>query len=679
MADSVQSILQAVEQTRGERGGNPLTDTTGEDALAQAIVRGLYAQANPMVFSLKREKTGFSLEFHVTGDIKLYTKVTNEKRNGIRLTSAGTYERFAQGPSGIGHTADLFLVSGADLAEPIDYRTTTVSAGAGIHKKNWLADLEYSFTNFNNRNAALIWDNPFRIADAPATGSADLPATNGYNRGRFALGQLSLVPDSKAHDFTLSGSFDLPLNGRLSTTFGYGWITQDDPFLPYTLNSALSGDDGGPASITDPAILPKRSLDGKVKTLSNSTVVALKPAKPLKVTAKYRYYQYDNKSAEILFPGYAGFGESNWRTIKNDTNTTDAPVRNEPLSFKRQSVELSLDYHVAKPLTLILEGGWEGWDREKLRIDSTTEYSAGGGFLFKPARNTSLKASYKYSKRTVDGYKTGDQAENPEAKGLLNFDWADRVRHKADARFQYQPLDMVSLGITGQYMNDKLAKGALFGLKKVEDIAGGVDVSFTPSERLSFFLNYMREHRKSAMNMGAKDDAFDLASTTGDEAALFGNFNPANYWNTDIKETTDTVGVGATVSFIPGKLTLNTSYNLSYNKSEVTTVNPNSALAVANGFTAGAKLANAVAQPWPAVVNRQHEVKANLAYKWFANLTVGVSYLFEWYQLDDFAWDNMQPYMAGLSAENLTRFVFADATYKKHEAHVGQLYLAYKF
>jgi hypothetical protein len=35
--------------------------------------------------------------------------------------------------------------------------------------------------------------------------------------------------------------------------------------------------------------------------------------------------------------------------------------------------------------------------------------------------------------------------------------------------------------------------------------------------------------------------------------------------------------------------------------------------------------------------------------------------------------------MAGVSAENSTRFVFADATYKQYEAHVGQFYLVYKF
>jgi MtrB/PioB family decaheme-associated outer membrane protein len=688
IADNVQNSLQAVEQTRPERGGNPLVDTTGEDNAAQTIVRGLYAEADPVTFRLKREKAGFSFEYHFTDDIKAFTRVTNEKRTGARVITAGTYERFAQG-AGLGHTADLFVVSGADLAEPIDFRTTTVSLGAGIFKKSWLADFEYSFTDFNNRNAALIWDNPFRITDNTATNAAGAAAAagdNGFDRGRFARGQLSLSPDSKAHDFTVSGAVDLPRRSKFSGSVSYGWITQDSPFLPYTLNSAINNlaFAGAPGAlgidVTNPAHLPQGSLNGEVKTLVQSYSLTSRPIKPLKATLKYRYYDYKNESDEIRFPGYAGFGESYWRLFKNDvTGANDAPVVNEPLSFTRQNADLSLDYHAAKPLTLLFEAGWEGWDREKLRIDSTTEYSAGAGFLYKAANNASLKAFYKFAKRSVDGYKTGDTAANPEAVGLVNFDWADRVRHKADARFQYDPVETLSLGISGQYRKDTLAEDSRFGLKKVEDVAGALDVAYTPSERLTLFLNYAREYRKSRMNSGAKDDAFDLASTTDNEALLFGNFNPANYWNSDSKETTDTVGVGAKLQIVPGKLTLDTSYNLSYSKAEFGTSNPNSDLAIANGFAAGAKLANAVAQPWPTVVNRLHEIKANLAYKWFASLTVGVGYLFEWYKLDDFAWDNLSNYMAGVSAENSTKFVFADATYKQYEAHVGQIYMVYKF
>lgn len=681
IADNVQNSLQSVEQTRAERGGNALADTTGEDAQAQSIVRGLYAESNPVTFRLKREKSGFSFEYNVTPEVKTFAKVTNEKRTGARVITAGTYERFAQGTSGLGHTADLFTVSGADLAEPIDFRTTTLSLGVGIYKKSWLADVEYSFTNFDNRNAALIWDNPFRITDASATNAADNNVADPFNRGRFAHGQLSLVPDSKAHDFTVSGAVELPYRSKFAGSVSYGWVTQDAPFVPYTMNSAISAIPvGGPGfDVTNPANLPQGSLNGEVKTLVQSYSLTSKPVQPLKVTLKYRYYDYKNESDEILFPGYAGFGESFWRTVKNQTGGGNAPVVNEPLSYTRQNADLSIDYHAAKPLTLMLETGWEGWDREKLRIDSTTEYSVGGGFLFKSAKNASLKAAYKFAKRTVEGYKTGNTAANPEAVGLVNFDWADRIRHKADARFQYDPFESLSFGVSGQYLNDKLAEDGRFGLKKVETVAGALDVAYTPSERLSFFLNYVREFRKNRMRSGAKDDAFDLASTTDNEAVLYGNFNPANYWNADVEETTDTVGVGAAVQLVPARLTLNAGYNFSYGKADFDTSNPNAALAIANGFASGAKLANAVAQPWPAVVNRLHEVKANLAYKWFANLTVGISYLFEWYKLDDFAWDNLNAYMAGLSAENTTRFVFADAAYKQYETHVGQVYMVYKF
>ncbi len=41
LSSAVQSVLQASEQTRGERGGAPTADTTGEDAGQQAFIRDL--------------------------------------------------------------------------------------------------------------------------------------------------------------------------------------------------------------------------------------------------------------------------------------------------------------------------------------------------------------------------------------------------------------------------------------------------------------------------------------------------------------------------------------------------------------------------------------------------------------------------------------------------------------
>jgi MtrB/PioB family decaheme-associated outer membrane protein len=667
IADQIQSDLQANELLRVARGGNPLTPQP-QDAAQQGIVRDLLANTNSMAFKLKREKTGFSLDYNITEDVKSWAKVTNEKRKGARVITTGTYERYAQTVAGV-HVSDLFLVSGMELADPIDYRTTVLNVGAGVYKKNWLADIEYTFTNFDNQNASLVWDNPFRIDDLSSSNAGGATNTNNgdFNRGRFARGQLSLAPTSQSHDITVSASIELPLHSRLTGAISYGMVFQDDSFLPYTLNSAVSGTNvpgfAGPANITDPATVAATnggfaSLGGDVRTLSQSYTLTSKPIEPLTVTARYRYYDYDNQSNAITFPGYAAFGESFWRTGNNDPRATaNAGSISRPLSYTRQNAELGVDYHIIKPLTVMVEGGWEGWDRKNLRIDSTEELSVGGGFVYKPMKSANLTGHYRYAHRTVDGYKTGATAENPEAIGQVNFDWADRIRHQANVRFTINPVESVTVGLSGQYLKDDLGGGNRFGLKKSENMTGAFDVTYNPSEIVALYANYAKEYRKGVLHSAAKDNA-----VAGE------NYFAQNFWNSDIYEKVDSFGAGVTVQVIPGKLTLNSSYNLTLSKMDFVNSNPN---------LAANTLLNAIAQAWPTVRNRYQEVRTDIGYNFTKNLKVGVSYLYEWYKLDDFA--NTPAYMAGLSAENSTKFVFTGANNFSYDAHVAGAYLNYKF
>jgi MtrB/PioB family decaheme-associated outer membrane protein len=696
--DPVQQGLEAVEQTRGERGVNdPFADTSTEDAAAQDLVNGLFGNAaDPATFKVIRKKSGFEYEYSFPSELKAWLKVSNERRNGTKVISTGTYERFAQtpgftpvagntiasvgtGPGGT-HTADLFLVSGAELAEPIDYITTSVSAGTGIYRKNWLADVQYTFTDFKNEFSSLRWDNPFRISDATATTSGDAvvdETSNGFNRGRFATGQLALPPDSQSHEVNASGSVTLPMHGRVTVALGYGLITQDEAFLPYTLNSAVSGTGGAPAvDLTDPSVLPAHDLNGEVQTLSGSTVLTFKPADPLAVTAKYRYYRYDDQSSHIQFPGYVAFGESFWRTKRNDPGVNN--VRNEPFSFTKQVVDLGLDFHMTRSLTAFVEGGWEGWDYANLRVEDSDEYIYSAGILFRPSRTSSLKVAYTIADRNVDGYEEGATAENPEAVGLVNYNWADRERNKVEARYQVMPSEPVTIGLIGWYYEDDYAEDSRFGLKKVKDWSAALDVAYAHSEVLTLYTNYSREYRKDFIQNGAKDDPFDIDPSTLDEPFLENAFNPFNYWNTDIKDTVNSVGVGARFHLIPRKLAFEAGYSFSYGKTKFDNYNPNAAAAQA-ALAQDAKLANAVATDWPDVTNRLHEVTASVTYAVTQNLSASLRYLYEWYRLTDFSWDPMSNYLAGQTAENSTRFVFMDPTYHKYEAQVASVNLIYTF
>jgi hypothetical protein len=684
IADAVQTSLEANEVLAGARptvNGKPVPTGAASDALDQPtrdIIDGLYAAADGVTFSLKREKTSASLEFNLAEDVKAWLRVMNENRDGARVITAGTYERFDQ-VDGLGvHTEDLFLASGAETAEPIDYRTLTLAAGAGIYKKNWLADIEYTFTDFNNSNDSLLWDNPFRITDAFST--------PGKERGRFEVGQLVLPPDSQSHDITVSGSASLPLHGRLIGSLSYGVITQDEAFEPYTQNSAINDvvatsdvDDPqnvGVADVTSTASLPAKDLDGEVTNVAASLVYTVRPVEPVSVTAKYRYYDYDNDSDEIHFPGYAGYGESSFRTRKNDKGVIGAGYENEPLGYTRQNAEVGVDYRVAKPLTLSLEGGWEGWDFDKLRLDSMDEYSIGAGAIYRPTRTAMFKAAYKYSDRTIDDYLQGRTAENPEATGLINYNWADRERHEANARLQVSPTAVLSFGISASWLDEEYdgeTEGGTavddfrFGRTDLESVVGALDVTVTPSEKLAFYADYAREYRKEQMANAAKDDTSKATPFFG-----FGdNYSPVSYWNSDIYEKVDTFGIGATAQLIPEKLILDAGYNLSFSTMDIQTFNPNGVSATT--------LANGIAKDWGKIRNRLHEVNVDLGYQFTQNVKAGVRYLYEWYDLDDFAWNDMQPYMAGQSVENTTEFVFTDATYDGYEAHVGGVYLIAKF
>lgn len=690
VGDTIQQQLEANEVLRSQRLDNTGVVNTANGALINpndaqnqtldagmtTIVRNLYDSAETVKLGLKREKSGFAFDYNFFQDLKVWTKVTNEQKTGTRVTGSGTYERYNNGntvtTAGVGdrgHLVDFFQVAGVELPETIDYRTTTVNVGTGIYRKEWSLDAEYIFTDFGNEVDALTWDNPFRITSATAT-TATGGSGNPFNRGRSALGQLSLAPDSDSHDFTLSGAVELPLHSKFTAAVSYGWITQDESFLPYTLNSAINATQiaGTPPVTTalGPANVlarPQDNLNGEVATLSLSSQLTTKPVEPLALTLRYRFYDYDNKSDHITFPGYSAFGDSFWRNVRNDPG---ALVANETLSYTRQTTELGIDYHLLKSLTVLLEGFWEQWDRDELRIDDTTEYGGGAGFIFSPLRSVQLKGNYRFTERSVSGYKTGNTRENPEAVGLVNYDWADRTRNKADLKLQVTPLEALTVGLSGQYQKDEFGEDNSFGLKENENTIGAIDITYAFSESLSFYANYAREARKGFMQSGAKDDAFDNPATPANETTI-GAFNPENYWNTDSDEDVDTLGLGMTAQIIPNKLTLNVSYIFSLSKMDFDTVNPNGAV----------KLANATAQAWPTVENRYQEFKADLGYNFTANLKGGLTYLYERYTLDDFT--NTPAYMAGLSAENTTKFLFAGANDFSYDAHVAGVYLSYKF
>ncbi|MBI5883369.1 MAG: MtrB/PioB family outer membrane beta-barrel protein [Elusimicrobia bacterium] len=674
-----QAALQAVEETRADRGlRNPFLDTTGEDAATRGIIQGLLSSKDPTVFKLDRERAAFTAEFTPFADGNVWIKASKERRNGFREIGSGTYERWNQGANGLPHTKDLFLTQGLELAEPVDYRTLVFNTGLGVYKKEWSADLEYTMTDFSDKNASLVWANPFRAADATATseaGAAAVLADNGYSRGRFARGQMALPPSSRSHEASASGSVELPFHSRLTAAIGAGVVRQDEPLLPFTLNSAMAGVAGAPTNVTSVNALPDSRFKGEVRTLTQSYVLTSKPVDSLLVKAKYRYYDYHNNSDRMVFPGYAAYGESFWRAAKNATlNNGGAGVYNEPASYTRQTGELGTEYEVFGPLSLKLDGFWDQYAFRDTRLSKTNESGVGAGFDYHAGRLLKAHGGYKYSHRVANDYRLGDRPENPEEVGLVNYNWADRVRHSGNVGVDVTPTEALTVGVSGTFTADDLGTGNRFGLKKKESRVIGANAAYEPSEKVSLSVDYTREYGRSRMQNAAKDDAFDGASSI-DNGYMSDAFNPLNYWNTDIEEDVDTIALDAVIRPVEA-LEMNAGYSFSNSRMAFETTNPNAAEAAVAGF-GGTKLENGAAQEWPDVTNRLHEVRAGLAYSLVKDLKVGLNYLYERYSVHDFA--NTQAYGAWTTAENSTRFLMAGSNQYGYTAHVVGTNVSWKF
>jgi len=175
-------------------------DTSAITGLVLGTARGLDVVS-------RREKGKAALSYSPSEELDIQLRYTNEERSGTKPLGGN------------------FAFNPVELVEPTDYRTQEASASVEYAAKAWNAQLGYSASIFDNDVNVLVFDNPFREIDAV---------------GNASRGRLDLYPDNTAQNVNLSGAANLPLSTRLMMTVSRGWRRQDDQFIPYTINAALS-------------------------------------------------------------------------------------------------------------------------------------------------------------------------------------------------------------------------------------------------------------------------------------------------------------------------------------------------------------------------------------------------------------------------------------------------------
>jgi hypothetical protein len=269
-------------------------------SLLKLVTPGLDAAPGAIDLKLTRGRSNLALDFTPgEGDFDLSVTYLHERRSGTRAANGTSF--------GFGNVVET--------PEPLRYITQEVGVNATYSGSWGTARAGLRFNHFKNGFDTFTFDNPFRVTDSTDPNAYQSPSTATRNGPSF--GRAALAPDNQAVTEALGATFKLGQKSRLTADIALGqWRQNETPFIPWTTNTAIKTPDGALATT---AALPAAQLDGKVDTLSLSAFFTTRLTNDLGLHARYRRYDFDNKTPRYrLNEGYVRF-DAVWEDIPRIT------------------------------------------------------------------------------------------------------------------------------------------------------------------------------------------------------------------------------------------------------------------------------------------------------------------------------------------------------------------------
>ncbi len=470
----------------------------------------------------QRKSIALGLTKLLPGDWDVAVNFKQETKQGNRLIGA------VIGNSGGNPRA-------AVLPEPVDYVTRQFDAVARYTTDKLQLQLAYSGSLFDDKKTGLVFQNAYNGATwgAGVVGIVTYP---------FGFGQIGLPPDNQAHQISGALGYSLSKATRLAANLSFSRMTQNEAFLPYTVNPGL----------TSPIGLPRSSLDGRVNTTHLDIKLTSKLDPKLNLVAVYRYDDRANKTPQSLY-NYIGGDSANQAAAGA---ASDRIRFNLPGSSRKQQLDLELAYRVAAHTKLKL--GYEyDWVKKTFEAISSereqtlkgevhqhfTDTASGGLSCARSDRRTSTYNGSDpffatFTPAYIATFPAGQQWDNnPSQKKFFE---APRVRDKLRAFADFEPAARLNVHLGVDYKIDNF-KDSYYGLKKAQSWAEHVDANYAATDALTM-------HAFATIDQSyTLEQSNTLAAGCGAKA---NPTNPACDWAISLVDRGLTTGFG--MSYKPG-------------------------------------------------------------------------------------------------------------------------------
>lgn len=579
-----------------------------------------------LVLKRKRATSGLS---YVLGPILLDLSLMREYKEGIGSIGGVVGTNGGTGRSIV-------------LPEPVDHITDDLRAAVSYSGEVSQIALEYHYSQFNNREESLSWDNPFNVTVGGADPYQSPLPSNGFQA------RLQLPPDNLAHDISLSGGLNLPYRTRISARVGYGQMKQNEALLPFSTS-------------TDTSLLPRQTAAAEIDTALLWLNVASRPLQRLSLDAQYKDFRTKNKTPRDLF-----------RYVKTDNTlgtqaaiTAEHALYNLPYDWTQSLMKLDASYYLMTGTTLKL--GYDrdtvGRDYREIRKTRENTYRAGFRSTYFSKAHAGVNVSAGRRKGLDDYNHANIYSEihtpehiaaisNPDLRfenhpELRKFDIADRRRYKYGANLTTFPHETTTVGLSYNFTGDEYDPSKI-GLQDRDDRSVTVDVSVAPFEALSvhgFYTIQEIDFRQVGRNFGS------VVAQVQD---------PNRNWRIDHDDDTDTMGTGFNLSMMDHRVTINGTYSFSVSN-------------IATDIEAGPAL-TPPAVDLPDLKTRLHSVELSGQYRVTEQLSVGIGYQYEIYKSEDFATAGVDPGSSVIAA-----VVTLSGSVPNYRAQVGMVYATMEF
>lgn len=477
-----------------------------------AAMPGLSTSMRPFNIDTMRKSTAIGVGKKLPDGWDVDVRVKREKRDGNRFT-AGVIGNSGGNPRAV------------TLPEPIDYTTDEIEAFARYSSKKLQLQFGYFGSFFSNANNGLAWANPFASSVWVAGATPGVSAYNG--------GQIGLPPDNQFHQVSASGGYSFSKDTRLSGSFALGRMTQNDAFLPYTINPALA------ATVTTP--LPRTSLDGRVDTVHADLKLNTKLMPKLAFSAAYRYDERDNKTPQAQYWYIGGDSQGQAAAGLGKVRT------NLPGSSTKQQVDAEFDYHHTPDTKLKFGYGYDWAKKTFEAIEDEREHvvkaevhqhfndmvSGGFGYAYSERKTSDYNASAPFIASFSPAYVASQAVTGTwdNVPTQYKFFMAPRKRDRVRAFMNFAPTERIDLQAGVDFKYDDYHKSQ-YGLQSAKGWAINLDANFIATEALTAHVFTAYDSYES----GQRSIALGASKLNVTNTALD--------WTAGIEDRTFTVGAG---------------------------------------------------------------------------------------------------------------------------------------